>query len=323
MLVVGPERWSGYLAGRFFGGPAGVRKLIGRVNLWQAPAVLATWRERVDVVCARVDRFSAARLAEGHHVRVPEWIRMVAAVPPAGTTFASRQARRHARLVERHGLTWRVSHDPDDVERFFVSDYTPFIRRRHGADARPRSSRSLRAALRGGGLVWVERGGEAVAGLVYDIRDGALRRVASACARGDESLLAIGAIAATHLAAFAIARAAGCREIDMGFCRPCLADGLFQVKQAWGGMIVDSPEVGHDFLLGWRRLTPAVDRFLAESPLVVRHGRGSAAVVAGESGGQPRRAPPGIAGFIRPRPGGEFGDWEEPSPPEPGRSPSA
>ena len=122
--------------------------------------------------------------------------------------------------------------------------------------------------------------------------------------------LEIGGISATHLAAFEIARSLGCKSVDLRFCRPSPADGLFQVKRAWGGDFVDNRTDAHDydFLVGWSRTTPAVLRFLSATPLIVRHRCGYAALVADRCSLARLRTPPGIAGFIVPVAGRGFAD---------------
>ena len=310
MLVAGPERWSRYLPDRFLGAAARTVERLGTVPVWRLPDVLDRWRPRVDVVVARVDLFSAARFPATRYLRVPEWIRMAAPVPAAGAAFPSSQARRSERCARRHGLTWRISHDRRDLATFIERDYVPYTRLRHGADAHLRSAGWFRGRFRGGGLVWIERGSEPVAGLVYDVRGRSLRRLAAACAGGDASHLRCGGMSATHLACFELARSHGCDEVDMRNCRPCLADGLLHVKHTWGGRIVPPDDLTHDWLVGWHAATPPVMRFLAESPLIVRHGRGFAAVRAEVPGTRPPDPVAGVEpGFVI-RADGGFGDWD-------------
>jgi hypothetical protein len=315
MLVAGAAQWSDYLVRRFV--DAGQQasdshrtERLGAVHVWRLPAILERWRGEVDLVCARVDVLSSHWFPRDRYFHVPAWIRLVAEVPPSGARFGSKQARRYEALVARHRLGWRVSHALDDLDTFYHRDYVPFIRRRHGDGAGLRSRQWLQRRFRDGGLVWVEREGEVVAGLVYDVRGKVLRRLASACARGDEHSLEIGGISATHLAAFEIARSLGCKSVDLRFCRPSPADGLFQVKRAWGGDFVDNRTDAHDydFLVGWSRTTPAVLRFLSATPLIVRHRCGYAALVADRCSLARLRTPPGIAGFIVPEAGRGFAD---------------
>lgn len=235
---------------------------------------------------------------------------MTAAVPQEGAPFPSSQARRNEQLARRHRLRWRLSHDLRDLATFVERDYRPYTLSRFGEDAFLRSSRWFRDRFRHGGLIWIERDDDTIAGMTYDVRGRALRRLAFACVRGDAALLGTGAASATYLACFDVARQRGADVVDFRNCRPCLGDGLLQVKRSWGGRMVEPDDITHDVLVGWHAATPAVTDFFARFPLVVRHGRGFAAVQCFSPNAPPRRVPPGIDHFLTLRPAAAFGDWQ-------------
>lgn len=309
MLVAGTERWSRHFPDRFFGDGPRTSERLGAWPVWRLHDILTAWRDRADILIARVDLFSASRFPATSYVRVPEWIRMTAPVPPAGTRLRSSQARRNERLMRRHGLTWSTSHDPRDLAAFIERDYRPYIRARYGTDAHLRSCDWFHRRFRDGGLVWIDRGCDRVAGILYDVRGRILRRLAVACVGGDAGLLQTGALSATYSACLELARSVGCDEVDFRNCRPCLADGLLQAKRSWGGRLVEPDDLTHDLLVGWGTATPAVTRFLAASPLIVRDGRGYAVMDGNASGSSLWRQPPGITSRIAPVIEGRFGEW--------------
>jgi hypothetical protein len=309
MLVAGTERWSRYLVDRFFGDSWRTSERLGVCTAWGLPGILSRWRPQVDLVCCRIDRFSAARLAARDFLRAPTWIRMTAPVPAPGERPRSSQARRNAQLVSRNGLTWRISRDSADLATFIERDYKPYTRLRFGGTASLRSAAWFRSRFRHGGLIWIDRGSEPVAGVLYDVSGRSLRRLAAACVRGDGELLRSGAMSATYLACLETARTLGCDEVDLRNSRPCLTDGLVRVKQSWGGRLVPPDDVTHDFLIGWHSAGPALMRFLADAPLIVRHARGFATVQAGAPQPTPHPMPPGVDHVIVPEPDGRFGAW--------------
>lgn len=270
LLVAGTPRWSRHLPERFFGSPPPVRQLVARLPVWRLPRMLATWRPRVDLVIARVDLISTVWFREAEHVRVPEWIRTLAPVPPVTHRFPSSQTRRKQRLVETNGLSWRVSHDPADLRTFLERDYRPYVLRRHGAEAHLRSQRWMERGLRRGALIWIEQGSRTVAAVLVDRQGPALRYLAAACAHGDARLLRLGALSATFLACFDLARRLGCSDVDLRNSRPFLARGLLADKIGWGGVISEPDDLTHDLLLSWNEVTPAVARSLTEAQLVCR-----------------------------------------------------
>lgn len=309
VLVAGTERWSRYFTDQFFRDGPHTSERLGVWPVWRLHHILTAWRNRVDMLIARVDRFSAGRFPATNYVRVPEWIRMTTPVPSAGIWLRSGQARRKELVMRRQGLVWRTSHDPRDLATFIERDYRPYIRARHGPDAYIRSSAWFCRRFRDGGLVWIDRGCDPVAGLLYDVRRRVLRRLAVACVGGDVGLLQTGALSATYPACQELARSLGCLEVDFRNCRPCLADGLLQVKRCWGGRVVEPDDLTHDLLIGWSKTTPAVTRFLSASPLIVRDG-GDYAVMQGSAAGPSAcREPPGMTSRIIPVPDGRFGEW--------------
>jgi len=307
MVVAGTEAWSRYLSDRFFAEGPRTTKRLGAWPVWRLHGILEQWRRQTDIVVARIDRLSAGRFPQQSYLRVPEWVRMVAPVPSRDGRFSSSQARRNARLVNQQGLTWRVSHDPRDLSIFVERDYLVYTRARYGDDAHVRPWPWFQSRFRRGGIVWIMRESEPVAGMLYDVQRRSLRRLAVACVHGDPSLLKTGAMSATYLACFDLARSLGCEEIDFRNCRPSLTDGLLQVKRSWGGLIAPADDLTHDWLVGWREASPSVLRFLADSPLIVREGGRFAAVGAAPVGMRSVCASVGIDRFFTVTPHWQFG----------------
>jgi len=55
--------------------------------------------------------------------RVPEWIRMVAAEPASNRDFTADSVRSDMRVIKKYKLTWRVSHDADELATHLDRDY--------------------------------------------------------------------------------------------------------------------------------------------------------------------------------------------------------
>ena len=300
MLVAGDSRWTGYLPDRFFGSAPRETEMVGRYWMWELPRVVRSLRGAADVTVVRADRMTGRMMpwmmAGGTSICVPEWVRMAAPVPSEGHRFASSQARRDISVIRRHGLGWRTSQDERELAVFIERDYWPYMRRRYGEAAYLRSRAWLRRRFANGGILWVERGGEPVAGVVFDVEKSRLRYLAVACAGADERLLGIGAVSATYLFCFEKARMLGLRTLDMRNCRPCLGDGLHAAKRKWGGRLVRPDELTHDWHVSWQPGNANAQRFLRESPLVCRDAGGYYAVTVGRDEGRERETGKGEAG---------------------------
>jgi hypothetical protein len=311
MLVAGEERWSGYLPDRFFGDAPRERRHLGTFRSSQLPAVLDRWQDAADITVARVDGLSQRFFPASAWLRVPEWVRMVAPVTAAGQAPGRRSVRDDRRVVRRSGLTWRLSHDPRELDVHLERDYYPYTQLRHGADAFVQPAWRVRQAFRRGGLLCVERAGEAIAGLVFDHRPPVFSMLTIACARADESLLRAGAIAGVYLFSFECARSLGLRFIDMRGCRPCPHDRLFFFKSKYGAVVGEKDDVCYDWLVRWKRASPLVRGFLSGSPLIFRDSDGLS-VLHGRAEAEP--LPAGLRRRFVVRPEADFGAWDPESP---------
>lgn len=306
MLIAGGTSECRFLSGRLFGQEPVTSEIVARAAAWRLPSVLASWRTRADIVCAAVDQLSARCFPRDSYLCVPTWIRMMAPVPTVYAEHASANARRYKTLVRKQRLTWCLSRKYSDLDTFIARDYRPYVCARYGPDAHVRSIAWFRRAFRKGGLIWVYRDSEPVAGVVYDCHSSSLRYLAVACTNGDARLLRTGAISATYLACFELAREMGMKLVDFRNCRPSLCDGVLQAKRSWGGYVVQPDDVFREYLVGWHAVTPAVTRFCSDGQLIVRDAGGFSALSGPGTG--PDRVPPGISRLLMPVPDGEFGD---------------
>ena len=310
MLVAGEDRWSRYLPDRFFGSRTRERRRLGSYWTWQLPRGLQRWRNAADITVARADRMTAHLFPADQYLRVPEWIRMVAPVPASNRDFHSSHAQRDLRHIHSKRLTWRVSHDPVELRIFFERDYEPYIRRRYEVDHHLRSFSFMRRVFRNGGLLWVERAGRPISGLVFGRQSGAFVLHCLACVHGDETLLKEGALSGIYAFSFECARELGLATLDMRGCRPCLQDGLFRFKRKWSAAVGLHAGDDYDLLVRWNTATPAVMRFLAESPLIFRDGDGLSAIHADRITPRHKFLTPGLRRLVTLRPDTIFDGWE-------------
>lgn len=311
MLVAGEERWSRYLPDRFFGSGPRESRHLGSYWTWQLPHVLRRWRDAADITVARADRMTARLFPAAEYLRVPEWIRMVAPVPASNRDFKSSSVLSDIRVIKKYKLTWRVSHDADELTTYLDRDYYPYTRLRHGEDSFVQPPRWMMNSFRRGGLLWVEREGEPIAGLVFEHEPPTFRLSTVACVGADEGLLRHGALVGVYLFSFECARSLGLTTVDMRGCRPCLHDPLFFVKRKYGAAVEDKPDNAYDLLVRWNTANPAVMRFLTESPLIFRDGDGLSAIHADRVTPRQTLLAPGLRPLVTPRPDAAFGVWEE------------
>lgn len=311
MLVAGEERWSRYLPDRFFGSGPRESRHLGSYWTWQLPRVLRRWRDAADITVARADRMTARLFPANEYLRVPEWIRMVAPVPASNHDFKARSVRSDMRVVKKYKLSWRVSHDPIELATHLDRDYYSYTRLRHGDDAFAQPLQLIENAFRKGGLLLVEREGVPIAGLVFEQKPPVFEMWTIACVEADEGLLSQGALVGAYLCSFECARSLSLTAVDMRGCRPCLHDPLFFVKRKYGAAVADKPDTIYDLLVRWNTATPAVLRFLAESPLIFRDGAHLSAIHADRVTPRQKLLAAGLNRLVTLRPDAVFDKWNQ------------
>lgn len=279
MLVAGPPHWTRYLPGRFFADTPR-RDAIGHVTIWQLPRALRRLRTTADVTVARVDRLSARLLFDDDWLRIPDWVgaRLPLPVDVAALARTSKSVAEDLRKSRRGGWTVEVSRAQADFGPFYERMFVPYTLARHGAEAYVKGFHHLQRSFRHGGILWLRRDGQPVAGELFERVGDTLVLQAIGVAGGEMALRQQGAVAALYVHIIEHAQRTGCTAIDMRGSRPSLADGLLRYKAKWGTVLYDRNDDPHLSLLQWNRLDGAVAGFLAQTPLLIRDGEGLSGV---------------------------------------------
>lgn len=285
ILMAGSQSVIDNVSHRFFACPP-QREVVGSLPLWRLPSTLKRLGASADLVIARVDRLSARLFFRTNYLVVPESIGSWLAVPddPNKAARANHSLSEDLRRIRREKLALEVSHTQPDCEVFYHAMYVPYMRRRHGELAVVRSLPQMRRAFRRGGILWVLRNGQRIAGGLFYQRDDVLCPLAVGTAGGDPALTKRGALAAVYFFYIQYAHSRRCTHIDLGGSPPVLNDGLLRYKGKWGARLTAQPQTHYDYLLRWERPNEQVIAFLAHRSLIFRRHGQLAAVTALESG---------------------------------------
>lgn len=272
VVMAGDRPWVDYLPHRFFT-CVPQREVVGAVPVWALPSFLKRLAVDADLTVARVDRVSARLFFENDYLVVPESIgcRLMLPVDLDKLAHASTSVKEDVRTLRRERLTAEVSHREADCEAFYSSMYLPFIKKRHGEFAVIHSLHQLRRAFRRGGIIWVRRGDQRLAGGLFEQRGDVLRWVALGTAEGNLTLMKQGVLAALYIFEIKCAEERRCASIDFGGTPPILNDGLLRFKRKWGVQLADKHQTSFDYLVRWERPNEQVLRFLADTPLIIRN----------------------------------------------------
>lgn len=301
MLVAGRTKHVEWLVDRFFATPP-AREALGHFPAWRIARALRQLRSSADLTVVHVARRSVAPLGFANdYLAVPDWIgmRLVAPFDVASSDRRSHSLVEDLRRIRRGRWVFEVSHRAADLAPFRDGMYAPYTRLRHGPGAHLQPMRRLRRAFRRGGLLWVSRDGERVAGCLFERRNDSLAALALGVAGGDPARLKDGPIPALYARLIELARSSGCTDVDLRGSRPSLDDGLTWFKRKWGAAVYDRPDVPSTLLVHWSRMTPVVEAFLAGTSLVFRDGGGLSALAVASARHDERAAVERACGRLR------------------------
>ncbi len=215
LLLIGRGVQLEYLSRRtFFEAPA--REALPAVGLHRLRSRLSRALDQADLVVALVPRAFASALAGRDYLRVPAFLGFILSTADPGFGRANQELRRGIRGVRASGLRPRLSTDPADFERFYDDFHVPMVKERFGPLGIIQPRRVLRRRFRFGGLLWVERDGEALGADLFEIRGSDINMLVHGRRTHGDAALDSQVSLANYLFVFDHARALGFRRINIG-----------------------------------------------------------------------------------------------------------
>ncbi len=284
VVVAGALPRVGWIVEHFFAAPP-AREPLGHVPAWRLARTMRRHGASADLAIARVARTSARALGfDDDWLPVPDWVgtRLVAPFDLEAIARRNHSLADDFRKLRRSSWSAEISRQAGDLAAFHRDYYLPLLLQRHREDAMVKSARRMRRPFRRGGILWIVRGEERIAGMLFDLRHRVVDAVALGVRQGDQALVREGAIAACYAQLVEHARAKGCLAVDLRGSRPSPLDGVTRFKRKWGAELYDRIDVVATTLVHWNRLTPAVSSLLQRLPLIFRDDGGLSVVgVAG------------------------------------------
>ncbi len=198
------------------------------------PGQAAGWQRRGAIVFVEMNRLLAFMMPRGGFKTFP-WLRQVVRLKSA--EYVSRKASIEAtfgRKVRRSGYGCLITTDDRAVTRFHEEYYAPYIKQRFEENARLRSLRQLRLAVRSGFVVQVLEGPKWVAGAVCRLWAGRLIVLALGLKPDYAFHLRRGALSAVYYFVMRWAEERSLTTVDLLRARPHAGDGVFEHKRRWG-----------------------------------------------------------------------------------------
>ena len=148
---------------------------------------------------------------------------------------SGRKSRKNdVRKIMHDGLEARLTRDPEEV-RVLLHDWQDALRGRFGTEYSGHSADWMRQAQRFCEVLWVERAGERLGGVLLEPRGDVLRM--GVFGLRDAAQAREGLLTASYYFSIDQAVTRGFRELDLGGTRPVLSDGVLTHKRKWGACL--------------------------------------------------------------------------------------
>jgi hypothetical protein len=247
---------------------------VGACNIWQAAAVAEARATDVDITVFDVPwPYEVNFLPQHRVIEMPSWVRQEVDL---GSTWEDvlkvlhRSARgEQMRKIRKNCLTAVTTTDPAVVLSFYDTMYVLHTRRRFGPAATVDSRAGVLKSVNGGALLQIRKEEVVIAASILYKAGDTLRSLYTGFASTDLRKLD-GATAAIYYHSLRYAFENGFRTLDYCGSRPLLNDGVFETKRRWGAAVYDDWSL-ESLLFRLERLTPGVETFLCNTPLLTRH----------------------------------------------------
>lgn len=178
---------------------------------------------------------------------------------------ARKTTRDELRKVEKFGLAFRTTRDPEPIDRFYDTMYLPYARRRHEdlTDIEPRDVIHKTAAR--GGLIEVLHGDSVVGGGILQRVDRVLQFMWLGIVDGLDAAVQGAVGAALYCFSMKHAIEIGCNEINLMYAPAHLNNGIHRYKRKLGARVGNDWPYGQ-LLMKVAALTPGVVSLFAHTP---------------------------------------------------------
>lgn len=243
----------------------------GTTYIWDNHEKIESLQNNVDLIFAEVNPFFARKAREQGLLLVPEWVGSIMKTPSSMKEFITNgtgSLKENMRKVRKYRYSYEVSHDPEKLRFFYHRMYVPYISKRYSYLPYVYNFPSVKKLFNEGGILFLKRNEEFVAGIVLVFKDRVLRTVMPGIKDGDYTHLKRGAFSALKYFTLQWAGERNFTEIDFGLSRPFLLDGVLRFKRDWRVTINNFEGITRFFGLKICSLNDGVRNFLAHNPFI-------------------------------------------------------
>ena len=172
-------------------------------------------------------------------------------------------------ILGKSGLTYRISNDLEDFDRFYRSMFLPLIRGRYADHASIESFEEMKRFFLQGFLLLVSHGGKVVSGALCIVKGDHLYFRRSGVLDADEKYIKMGAQNALYLFNIMHAKSLGLKFVDTMMSDAVMNDGVYRTKREWGATVYPDEESDSSVYYFIPRYSEKVADFFEMNPVIV------------------------------------------------------
>lgn len=172
-------------------------------------------------------------------------------------------------IIQKSGLTYRISNDLKDFDLFYYQMFLPLIQKKHGDIASIESYEKMKPFFLRGFLLLVLSGEQAIAGALCLVKDNMLIFRRSGVLNGDDAYIKNGAQHALYLFNIMHAKELGLKLVDTMKSTFVMNDGVYRTKREWGAAVYPDDESECWIYFFIPRYTNKIAAFFEANPVII------------------------------------------------------
>ncbi|MFC2164290.1 hypothetical protein ACFLT2_04765 [Acidobacteriota bacterium] len=287
-LLKGEEKKSGEsLNALFFGKEKSVAYLsdliyseepsqvyLGKSFVWNVKSKARSVQPEPDAILVDFNRIYAHILKRQGFLIIPKWVLFTLDISKPMPTLMEEVKNdsldNNLRRMNKLDFSFDITRDLDKFDFFYHRMYLPLAEKRFGNRAWIFEYHRIKRLLENGCLLLIKLNNEYLAGALLLERGKHLFSHSLGVKDGDKKYVEQGAVTATYYFTIQWAIDQGYEEIEFGYSRPFLRDGVFIYKKRWGMTVKnqDRSMVWGGYGLRIQHYTKSTRSFLTENPFI-------------------------------------------------------
>lgn len=260
-----------------------------RLRSWQAP--LPKLREtfakcEYDLALALVDKKWEESLNGAYSYRTGQSVRLDVDIsaPWEQLTRTWSNKEQTARKIRKYSLSYRISHDPADLDHFYYHMNLPLIHKQFGGAASIDTIKDMKLWFEQGFLLMVVQGGKDVAAGLCKIEGDTTVFLRAGVLNADRQYVANGAQAAVYYFILQYAKERDMKKVNFLPSSSFVRDGVYSHKVGWGATASPYEKALQSLLIFLPVQNVKTTLFLEKNPVLVSGNNGTLDLLSGWSG---------------------------------------